>query len=118
MDADTAQKIIASLKAGNALVCYARCEPCQFGGCPGGPHPWAGAEDIAHALKTGGDASGTCACSCVLEPELDQDDIDGMHPVVSLNADPCPLCGEVGPCAYDAEGRPLIHAQTEPEDDE
>lgn len=22
----------------------------------------------------------------------------------------CPECGEVGACAYDAEGRPLIHA--------
>ncbi len=23
---------------------------------------------------------------------------------------PCPLCGESGACAYDAEGLPLIHA--------
>jgi hypothetical protein len=24
-------------------------------------------------------------------------------------ADPCPECGQVGACAYDAEGRPMIH---------
>lgn len=23
---------------------------------------------------------------------------------------PCPTCGECGACAYDAEGRPMIHA--------
>lgn len=28
---------------------------------------------------------------------------------------PCPECGEYGACAYDADGRPLIHAR---EDDE
>jgi hypothetical protein len=25
-------------------------------------------------------------------------------------ADPCPECGQSGACAYDAEGRPMIHA--------
>lgn len=31
--------------------------------------------------------------------------------------EPCPICGAQGPCAYDAEGRPLIHTDTElPED--
>lgn len=29
---------------------------------------------------------------------------------------PCTECGARGPCAYDAEGRPMIH--TEPEGDE
>lgn len=24
-------------------------------------------------------------------------------------SDPCPECGQVGPCAYDVEGRPMIH---------
>lgn len=28
-------------------------------------------------------------------------------------ATPCPECGQVGACAYDAEGRALIHALTE-----
>lgn len=23
---------------------------------------------------------------------------------------PCPECGQIGACAYDAEGRPMIHA--------
>lgn len=26
---------------------------------------------------------------------------------------PCPECGGYGACAYDAEGRPMIHARTE-----
>jgi hypothetical protein len=29
---------------------------------------------------------------------------------------PCPLCGEVGACAYDTEGRALIHATDESEE--
>jgi hypothetical protein len=27
----------------------------------------------------------------------------------SLDLQPCPECGEAGPCGYDALGRPLIH---------
>lgn len=23
--------------------------------------------------------------------------------------DPCPVCGETGPCGYDADGEPMIH---------
>ncbi len=30
---------------------------------------------------------------------------------------PCPECGQVGACAYDAEGRPLIHAITDTDDE-
>ena len=26
-------------------------------------------------------------------------------------ATPCPECGELGACAYDAEGRPMIHVE-------
>lgn len=37
---------------------------------------------------------------------------------VSLNATPCVTCGEVGACAYDIEGRALIHATEEGESDE
>lgn len=28
-------------------------------------------------------------------------------------ADPCPECGQIGACAYDGEGRPLIHVTPE-----
>lgn len=28
----------------------------------------------------------------------------------ALLAEPCPVCGSVGACGYDAEGRALIHA--------
>lgn len=40
-------------------------------------------------------------------PDLDDDPPDDGLPV---RADPCPECGEVGACSWDAEGRPLIHA--------
>ena len=31
--------------------------------------------------------------------------------------DPCPVCGSLGACSNDAEGRPLIHTDTQlPED--
>ena len=31
---------------------------------------------------------------------------------------PCPECGETGPCAFDAEGRPMIHLVEKGVDDE
>lgn len=31
---------------------------------------------------------------------------------------PCPDCGSVGACAWDSEGRPLIHAQSGDDEDE
>lgn len=37
---------------------------------------------------------------------------DGDVPV----SEPCPECGEPGACAWDAEGRPLIHAVRRPEE--
>jgi hypothetical protein len=37
-------------------------------------------------------------------------DYDGPDIDVAVSADPCLECGEVGACAYDAEGRALIHA--------
>ena len=27
----------------------------------------------------------------------------------TTQADPCPECGQLGPCAYDVDGRPMIH---------
>lgn len=38
--------------------------------------------------------------------------------LLSLVVEPCPVCGSDGACAYDTEGRPLIHTDTElPEED-
>lgn len=41
---------------------------------------------------------------------------DGPDLDVSVATEPCPTCGSGGACAYDAEGRPLIHARTEEDD--
>ena len=35
--------------------------------------------------------------------DIDLDDIEQM------TSSPCPECGQTGACAYDAEGRPMIH---------
>lgn len=35
--------------------------------------------------------------------DIDLDDIEQMQ------GSPCPECGQTGACAYDAEGRPMIH---------
>lgn len=42
------------------------------------------------------------------EPDLD---------TVQLDAIPCRECGEVGACAYDSEGRALIHGKGTDDDD-
>jgi hypothetical protein len=51
------------------------------------------------------------------EPDWDgQGSYDEPEPLdIVLN--PCGVCGEWGPCDYDAEGRPLIHWQPPDEDD-
>lgn len=44
------------------------------------------------------------------------EDVSGLEfplDLVQLEVEPCPVCGEQGACAYDAEGRPLIHTDTE-----
>jgi hypothetical protein len=60
--------ILAALSGtGPAIVCYAKCEPCQWGQHydEPAPHPWAGAEDREHAAATGQpEPTGNCACSC------------------------------------------------------
>ena len=33
--------------------------------------------------------------------------------VLSIDGAACTVCGSSGPCAYDAEGRPLIHADSQ-----
>lgn len=74
-------------------VQYTRCWACMFQQCPGGEHPWADAEDIAHAAAAGhADPSGEkCGCVCADGPEL--------------NAE------ESGACGYDADDRPLVHIE-------
>lgn len=96
---------------GQVRVHYARCEPCMWGQHDGGQHGWAGPEDIAHATKTGQpDPTGRpCACYCTKEPHCEPEPPEFEDE--SLNATPCEVCGESGACDYDAEGRPLIHAQ-------
>jgi len=100
---------------------FARCDYCMYGQCPGGDHRWANDDDIAHAASIGRPetAEGRCGCPCaegpVLETEPDGPDLDEPVP---LDARPCSICGETGPCGYDPEGRPLIHANGWDEDDE
>lgn len=36
----------------------------------------------------------------------------GADEVHTLTTGPCTQCGSTSACAYDAEGRPLIHAET------
>ena len=45
------------------------------------------------------------------EPPYDPD--NGPDLDVAISPVPCETCGAHGACAYDAEGRPLIHADTE-----
>jgi hypothetical protein len=95
---------------------YARCEPCTWRSHPGGPHDWAGPEDVAHAANTGQpDPTGQrCACDCFDQPATDEPPFGDDE---SLTDQPCVVCGEAGACGYDAEGLPMIHA-TWIEDDE
>jgi hypothetical protein len=40
------------------------------------------------------------------------DDLDDEPEIeVPVSTSPCGVCGEQGPCGYDAEGRPMIHAE-------
>lgn len=43
----------------------------------------------------------------MIEPE------DEVVENLSLTGSPCVQCGATGPCAYDAEGRPLIHVDSQ-----
>ncbi|MER5706015.1 hypothetical protein [Streptomyces sp. NPDC002122] len=59
----------AAVEAGQrrVIVCYAWCEPCQWGQCydKPTPHGWAGSEDIEHARAMGQpEPTGNCACPC------------------------------------------------------
>lgn len=46
---EVAAEIVAALKAGNAIVCYVKCWPCQSGQCANWPHTWMDDEDAEHA---------------------------------------------------------------------
>ncbi|MEU8682911.1 excisionase family protein [Streptomyces sp. NPDC048611] len=62
------EALIAALQGKTpATICFARCESCMQGRHyrTVTPHPWAGAEDIQHALVTGQpEPSGSCGCHC------------------------------------------------------
>lgn len=66
--AEAAAALLAALEGhAPAIICYAKCEPCQLGYCHDEPtpHPWAGPEDIKHAAATGQpEPTGTCGCHC------------------------------------------------------
>lgn len=103
--------------SGVAGVHYARCWPCMLQQCPGGWHSWADDKDIEHAAKTSqtDPTTAVCGCDCRLrdpepEPEYDPSEFGD-------NA-PCAECGEVGACAYDSEGRAMIHAVWMDDEDE
>ena len=94
------------------------CDSCRFSaGCPGGEHDWADDETVSLAQKYGYDVAGICACECAKGPiiEYTAEDYDDY---TSINASPCLVCGAGGECAYDDEGRPLIHATTDYEDED
>lgn len=102
-----------------ALFCFARCDACACGMhyAEPTPHSWAGPEDVAHALATGqhDPSESQCACWCTTEGDPDamvlaEDQLDAD----SLDVEPCEICGEPGACAYDAEGRPMIHTAVQP----
>ena len=44
------------------------------------------------------------------QPEFD-DDVEYIDEELSNQFSPCSECGEMGPCGYDFEGRPLYHIQ-------
>lgn len=99
------------------IVHYAMCWDCQTAQHPGGLHGWADANDVKHALATGqpDPSQQRCGCPCTDGPVLDVGPIEPDFDEISIDADPCPLCGERGACGYDSEGRALIHALGEEE---
>lgn len=70
---EEAAAIVAALKRGDAIVCYAKCWACQFGQCTDEPHTWMDDEDREHAgipAPTTSDARAAlaaekpCGCRC------------------------------------------------------
>lgn len=61
-----------------AVICYAKCYPCQFG-ChfePPEPHTWGDADDFEHAKTTGQNEPGNCACYCAKSSDVEIDTPD------------------------------------------
>lgn len=117
-DDERAAELLRAIFGGGALVCLARCEPCQWGQHPGGEHPWAGPEDLAHAAATGQSADGVCGCDCTREAAVEETDEPAVEFVPIDGPPPCHLCGADGACGYDDEGRPYIHASWDEDDTE
>lgn len=98
-----------------------RCWSCLLGQHPGGAHPWATDEEdeetianLNQDLKIMGlppltEQQRECKCACTQDPSYADQGPPDMDQE-SLTSTPCPVCGEVGACGYDAEGRALIHA--------
>ena len=89
---------------------------CCCGDDLGSPDSW---EDDEWPVTPGGFCWG-CGLGCHPShcPDNRYDDEDDPnHDALDLGltADPCPECGAVGACGWDAEGRPMIHC-TEEED--
>ncbi|MFZ3473134.1 hypothetical protein ACODT3_10630 [Streptomyces sp. 4.24] len=66
-NASQLEALHTALASGAAIICYAKCEPCQWGQHydEPTPHRWAGPEDIEHAAATGQpEPTGNCGCSC------------------------------------------------------
>ena len=61
-------------------------------------------QDVADSIA--GDSVEPCALGGDLA-EYPYDDEDSEQ--MSYQQEPCAECGEVGPCGYDNEGRPMIH---------
>jgi hypothetical protein len=65
--------VVDALKQGNAIVCYAKCWPCQFGQCTDEPHTWMDDDDRDHAgipkTTTPGELADQkpCGCPCMAE---------------------------------------------------
>lgn len=67
---EQAAEIVSALQRGDAIVCYAKCWPCQFGQCTDEPHTWMDDEDREHAgipaTTTAAElaAQKPCGCRC------------------------------------------------------
>lgn len=46
-------------------------------------------------------------------PDTEGPDDQDFYDMRSPYGRPCDVCGESGPCGYDAEGRPMIHTEEE-----
>jgi hypothetical protein len=65
-DDEIRDQVLAAIKAGDAIVCYTKCWPCNFGDHYDPPqwHTWADSEDVEHAQNTGQPDPRTSRCGC------------------------------------------------------